>query len=215
MTGLLIAGAGGHAKVIAEAAAAMAQWRAIAFLDDTYPAVRQLLGWPIIGTIADAEYHRRDYPDLALGIGDNERRLEWLKRMADLGFRLPAIVHPRAYVSASAELGPGTVVFAQAAVNASARIGKGTIINTGATIDHDCILAEGVHVSPGAHLAGEVRIGRCSWIGIGAAVIQRVMIGENVMIGAGSAVIHDMADGVTAVGVPARMIKHNEQHSRA
>jgi len=66
-----------------------------------------------------------------------------------------------------------------------------------------------VHISPGAHLAGHVHVGTLTHIGIGASVIQRVKIGRNVIIGAGAAVIDNIPDNVTAVGVPAKVLKQH------
>jgi len=63
-----------------------------------------------------------------------------------------------------------------------------------------------VHICPGARLAGEVQVGARSWIGIGASVIQQVRIGSDVTVGAGAAVLRDLPDGITAVGVPARIL---------
>ena len=80
------------------------------------------------------------------------------------------------------------------------------ILNTSCSIDHDVQLADGVHVCPGARLAGEVHVGERSWIGIGAPLIQQIRIGCDVTIGAGAAVISDLPVGVTAVGVPARVL---------
>jgi len=98
------------------------------------------------------------------------------------------------------------VVFAQAAVQAQASIGKGAILNTSCSVDHDAQLSDAVHVCPGARLAGEVKVGARSWIGIGASVIQQVRIGSDVTVGAGAAVVRDLPNGVTAVGVPARVL---------
>ncbi len=70
-------------------------------------------------------------------------------------------------------------------------------------------LADAVHICPGAHLAGEVQVGACSWIGIGASVIQQIRIGADVTVGAVAAVVCDLPDGVTAVGVPARVLPHS------
>ena len=72
------------------------------------------------------------------------------------------------------------------------------------------MLAEGVHVSPGAHLGGCVQIGRASWIGIGASVRELKVIGEQVMVGAGAAVVGNVPDGVTVTGVPAGIVRNNQ-----
>ncbi|KZR85772.1 putative acetyltransferase EpsM [Synechococcus sp. MIT S9504] len=97
------------------------------------------------------------------------------------------------------------MAFAQVVVQAQASIGTGAILNTGCSVEHDVKLANGVHICPGARLAGLVQVGSCSWIGIGASVIQQICIGDDVTVGAGAAVVRDLPDGVTAVGVPARV----------
>ena len=93
-------------------------------------------------------------------------------------------------------------------INADSEIGDLAIINTGATVDHDCRVSEGVHIAPQCAIAGTVVIGRMSFLGIGTRVIPGVGIGSNVTVGAGGVVIGDIPDNVTAVGVPARIIKH-------
>lgn len=210
MSNLLILGAGGHGKVVAEAALSSKRWNKIAFLDESYPARQCLLDWEIIGKASDAESYLADYADAVVAIGHNERRMALIQELLDNGFNLPKIIHSRAYVSPTAVLEAGTVVFAQVAINAQTRVGKGGIINTGATVDHDCVIAEGVHLSPGVHLAGNVTVGRLSWIGIGSSVKQQIAIGDNVIIGAGSSVIRDIPNSVTAVGVPSKIIKWHE-----
>jgi len=198
---LLILGGGGHGRVVAEIARALG-FGAIAWLDDD-PAAAGVLG-PL--SRCDDAALRREYLQALVAIGQPQLRLHWLDQLQQLGYACPPLVHPAAWVSPTAQLGAGTVVMPQAAVMAGAQLGQGCIVNTGATVDHDCDLADGVHVCPGAHLAGAVVVGRGSWIGIGASVIQGRCIGQGVTVGAGAAVVHDLADGVTAVGVPARVL---------
>ena len=199
-TALLILGAGGHGRVLAELAAEVLQTTEIVVLDDdgTKRGVRGPLQ-----RCHDLELRQR-CPRALVALGQASLRLQWLEILEQLGYICPALVHPQGWVSASAVLGPGTVVLPQAAVMAGAQLGAGCIVNTSASVDHDCQLAAGVHVCPGAHLAGDVQVGSGSWIGIGANVIQGIRIGAGVTVGAGAAVVHDLADGITAVGVPAR-----------
>lgn len=209
MSGLLVIGAGGHGKVVADTAKEVGCWDKIAFLDDRYKQIDNVLGWPVLGKLLQEEKYLQQYPDLIVAIGNNKHRVQLLKGYMDLGFRLPVLIHPTAFVSKSATIQPGTVIFAQAAVNAGASVGLGNIINTGATVDHDCFIEEGVHICPGVHLAGEVNVGKFSWIGIGAAVIQQVAIGDNVMIGAGSVITRDICSNVKVMGVPGRVVNKN------
>jgi sugar O-acyltransferase (sialic acid O-acetyltransferase NeuD family) len=211
MTGLLILGAGGHAKVVAETALACGVASRLAFLDDRCSGSDQLppiLGWPMLGPLVEAlePETRAQFPAAMVAIGHSATRLLWLERLQAAGYALPVLIHPTAWVSPSAQLGPGSVVFSQVAVQAQATMGTGTILNTSCSVDHDAQLADGVHICPGARLAGAVQVGERSWIGIGAAVIQQVRIGADVTIGAGAAVVRDLPDGVTAVGVPARVL---------
>jgi sugar O-acyltransferase (sialic acid O-acetyltransferase NeuD family) len=211
MAGLLLLGAGGHARVVAETALATGRFSRIAFLDDRCTGPAQLpeqLGWPVIGPFSaalDPEV-RLQFPAALVAIGNAAVRLQWLPRLVAAGYELPIVVHLTAWVSPSARLGFGSVVFAQAAIQAQAVIGSGAILNTACSVDHDAQLGDGVHICPGAHVAGEVQVGDRSWIGIGASVIQQIRIGADVTVGAGAAVVRDLPDGVTAVGVPARVL---------
>ena len=201
--GLLIIGAGGHGKVVADTARQQGQWDKFAFLDDDTTRSGNIVGIPVLGDFRTATRLRRDYTDAVVAIGNAVLRLRLIAEMADQGFNLPVIQHPSAAISSFASLRDGCVVFAQAAINADATLGLGCIVNTGSTVDHDCRLADGVHLAPGAHLAGGVHIGHSSWIGIGACVRENTNVGDRVTVGAGAAVVADVESGLTVLGVPA------------
>ena len=189
MSRLIIIGAGGHGKVVADAANQIC-----VFLDDDQDLER------VAGSIEQLQQIQREDDQVIVAMGDNNTRLNLLNDLHNVA----TVVHPSATVSESVSLGRGTVVFANAAVNPDTVIGRGCVINTGATVDHDCVLEDGVHISPGANIGGGVTIGCCSWIGIGASVKHGITIGKNVVVGAGAAVVSDIPDGITVVGVPAK-----------
>jgi len=199
---LYIFGAGGHGKVVAEAAIA-AGWRIAGFVDRAPNG--PVLDLPVIEEGLFLE--RSGETNVALGVGANGIRMQLLETLLGLGMSVRSIIHPAATLSPSAQIGTGTVVMAGVVINADARIGQGAIINTGAIIEHDNRIGDGTHVSPGAALAGNVTVGREVHIGIGASVIQGVVIGDQSIVGAGAAVIRDVPPGVTVVGVPAREIR--------
>lgn len=203
---LLIAGAGGHGRVVADTALATGNFSSVAFLDDRVTGRTTIEGWPIVGTLDQLEELSSAFQAFVAGIGDPALRLSLLGRARNAGLQCPTIIHPTATVSAYSSIGAGTVVVAGACINVGVRTGEACIINTGATVDHDCVLADAVHVCPGAHIAGHVEIGTRTWFGIGAVATQGIRIGANAMIGAGSVVIRDLPDGVTAAGNPARDI---------
>ena len=204
MTGLLILGAGGHAKVVAETALASGTASSVSFLDDS-PTTTSL-GFPVLGPLSlslDSSLSLR-FSNACVALGDSVTRLLWINRLLDSGYCLPTIIHPTSWISPSASIDKGSVVFAHAVIQSECSIGTGSIINTSCSVDHNSFLSSGVHISPGARLAGSVSVGFRSWIGIGASVIQQIQIGSDVTVGAGAVVTRDLPDSVTAVGVPAR-----------
>jgi sugar O-acyltransferase (sialic acid O-acetyltransferase NeuD family) len=202
---LAILGASGHGKVVADTAECC-DWQAIEFFDDAWPELQHNGVWSVTGDTAALLERIKQFDGVLVAIGNNRIRHAKLLELQAAGARLCNLVHPSAMLSRYASLGEGSVVFAGVVVNVDARIGLGAILNTGCSIDHDCELGAAVHVSPGARLAGGVTVGNLSWIGIGASVRQLVRIGDSVMVGAGAAVAADVADELTVVGVPARVL---------
>lgn len=206
MKRLIVIGAGGHGKVVADTASRMAKWDAIEFVDLRFPDLRQCACWQVVGkNLQDLDYIK-DNVNFVVAVGNNALRLKLYREALSAGFEPATVIHPSASISSFADIGKGTVIFANAVVNIHASLSECVIVNTGATVDHDCVIGEGVHLSPGVNLAGEVSVGKESWIGIGASVMQQINISENVMVGAGAVVIRDVPGNTTVVGVPAKPI---------
>ena len=203
LDGVLILGAGGHGKVVADILVCQGV-PVLGFLDDDPMLEGQTrLGLPVLGRI-DA-YPRYEPGGLVLGVGDAARRRGVVRRGGAAAQPLwRSAVHPRATVAASARLGRGVTISAGAVVNPDASVGDHAIVNTGATVDHDCVIAAYGHIAPGAHLAGGVRIGEGALVGVGANVCPNCSIGAWAVVGAGAVVVCDIPAGVTALGVPAR-----------
>lgn len=199
---LLIIGAGGHGKVVAEIAMKMNRWSEIAFLDNN-ESKRSSLKFEVIGKSDDAFRFICGY-DLFVAIGDNRIREELQEKLEKAGASIPVLVHPQSIIGNDVSIGMGTVLMAGVIINCCSKVGKGCIVNTGATIDHDNVIEDFVHLSPGTHLAGNVRIGKGTWIGIGGLVSNNVSIITRSIIGAGAVVVKDINTAGTYVGVPAR-----------
>ncbi|MDP5130408.1 MAG: NeuD/PglB/VioB family sugar acetyltransferase [Paraglaciecola sp.] len=210
MSNLVIIGAGGHGKVVADAALLSKNWEAIVFYDDSFPKIRSVGNLQIVGKVKDLleASHNSSSVSVVVAIGNNHVRYKIYNELLEKGYSLPVILHPSSIISSSAKIGAGSVVLAGAVVNADAIIHASCIINSNAVIEHDCVINDGAHICPGSLLAGGVYIGKYSWIGIGATVIQSVNIGDNVVVGAGAVVLNALPSFVTAVGVPAKIIKY-------
>jgi len=203
---LAVLGASGHGKVIAEIALSR-DWDSVDFYDDAFPDNASLDGYPVYGCLDKLLEKSNSYDGFHVTIGDNRTRLSILNQLLELNLPCPNIIAHSAVVSKSASLGFGISIMANVVVNAKTILGDGVILNTSCSVDHDCNIASGAHISPGAHLAGDVSVGICSWVGIGSAIIQGKVIGDNSIIGAVSAVTSNIPSGVTAVGIPSKIIK--------
>lgn len=201
-------GSGGHAKVVLDILR-LRETAVVALLDDDESRTNMdVMGTPVVHAAQALEtllYRNVLYGVIA--IGDNRIRMEKATLIRNKGYELLTAAHPAAVVADSVVLGAGTVVMAGVVVNWDAQIGENVILNTGCTVDHDCIIGQGAHISPGVNLGGNVTVGERTHIGIGSAVLPGVTIGADTIVGGGAVVIHDLPGGVTAVGVPARVIK--------
>jgi len=196
--GVVLLGAGGHAKVVQATVEAAGQ-RVEAILDDDARWWGQLrFGVKIEGPIA--RLATSSPRPAVIAIGANEVRRAIAERFA---MEWITVVHPRATVHASVRLAPGTVVCAGAILQPDCQIGRHCIINTAASVDHDCHCDDFVHLAPGVRLAGGVHVGAGVLLGVGAVVVPGVAVGERTTVGAGSVVLRDLPPHVVAVGSPA------------
>lgn len=195
---LVIVGAGGHGKVIADIAIKTG-YTDIVFIDDN--AIGDCLGYPIVGTCEIIESLNENKNDFVIAVGNNKIR----RRIAEQhNVNWVSLIHPSAQIGADANIGKGTVVMAGAIINSCAKIGSHCIINSGAIIEHDNTIEDYVHVSPKAALGGTVYIGKGTHIGIGATVKNNVEICENCTIGAGAVVVKNIKESSTYIGIPAK-----------
>jgi acetyltransferase EpsM len=195
---MIIIGAGGHGRVIADI-----------LIEQGVQDIRFWVDQPVLNLVNGLPVEQRETATkipVIIGIGDNRTR----KRIAlENRYTYSLAIHPNANISKFCDIGIGTVCMAGAIINTNARIGQHVIINTGTVIDHDANIADFAHVSPNATLAGNVTIGEGAWIGAGAVVIPGIKIGKWAIVGAGAVVIRDIPDYAVAVGNPAKIFKYN------
>lgn len=195
MNKLIIIGASGHGKVVADIAR-LNGYNDIVFLDDD-ESKKECAGYPVVGKIENA-------PDgeIFVAIGNNEIRRRISQKYSERN--QPVLIHPHSVVAEDTKIGPGSVIMAGVVINPETIIGCGSIINTCSSVDHDCIVGDYSHIAVGAHLCGSVTVGCNTWVGAGATVINSIQICDNCMIGAGAVVVDDIVEKGTYIGIPAR-----------
>lgn len=203
MSTLLILGAGGHGRVVADAALRQGRWRNISATDrDPHRCSGNLLrGVPLLALkealLLEANVH--------VAIGDASARQAELAMLAPA--RLATVIHPQASVSDHAHVGAGCFIGAQAVVGPGATLGTGVIVNHGAVVDHDVRVGDFCHIAPGVVLGGGVRLGTRVLVGAGASVLPGLPVCDDAIIGAGAVVHRPVTLAGVYVGLPARRIE--------
>lgn len=200
---LIIIGAGGHGKVVANIAT-LNGYKEIYFLDDD--TSKKYIGkYQIIGTTKDIDRYKNEY-DFFIAIGNNQIRKKISILLLDNNIKPVSLIHPSAVIDDTVQIGYGVVIMANAVINADTMIGNNVIVNTASSIDHDCIINDYVHISPGVHIAGNVHIGEKTWLCIGSIIVNNITIGSNIIVGAGTTVIDNINNAGKYVGLPLRKI---------
>ena len=209
MSRVVVLGAGGHAREIADVVEACREdgedLELVGYLDrDASRHGEDVLGVPVLGATDWLEGQRARDLVVVAGVGSPRGRRSAVQEAERFGVAFGTFVHPRATVTRHVELGEGVVITAGCVLTNNIEIGRHTHINRMATVGHDCRVGEFVHLAPGVVLSGNVHVEDDCDIGTNACVIQNLRIGRGTVVGAGAAVVRDLPAGVTAVGVPAR-----------
>lgn len=183
---LLVLGAGGHGKAVAEAALLSGHWTKVLFLDDAWPQLQRSLGCEVIGTVADIGRCSGLCQGAIAAVGNNKVREAWCLLIEQAAIPLASVVHSHAWVSPHATLGAGSAVMAGAVVGTGAVVGRAAIINANATVDHDAVLGDYAHLGVGVQLAGGVQIGGRAWLQAGSSAGYRVVVPDEAVFGPGT-----------------------------
>jgi sugar O-acyltransferase (sialic acid O-acetyltransferase NeuD family) len=169
-TRLLVVGAGGHGRSVAEAAELSDQFEVVGFLDDGLLVGTSVLNAVVLGSIASMSQHLEATDQVIVAIGNNALRERLMQQVTESGFKFATVVHPRAIVSQSASLGAGSAVMAGAVLGTEATLGVGTIVNCGAVVDHQAKVEDYGHLGVNASMAGGTVLGRNAWMQAGTAI---------------------------------------------
>jgi len=191
MESILLIGGGGHCKSVIDVIEQEGRFNIVGIVDQPELMGTRVLDYTVIANDEDLPRLIQQYKYACITVGQIKTpylRIELFNILKKIGFILPSLVSPRAYMSKNASIGDGSVVMHDALINAGARIGRNCIINTKALIEHDSIVADNCHVSTGAIINGGVSVGGGSFIGSHAITKQGISIEANSFIKAGSLV---------------------------
>lgn len=200
---LVIIGAGGFAKSALDSMD-QREYRIVGFIDER-PDKESHLGYPVLARSLEEleEVGRYSY---FVAIGDCAVRKRWYDELVSLGLDVVSIVDRTALVSPMATVGCGCFIGKMAVVDSDAVVGNDCVINTMALVEHGCEVGDHVNLATKTVINGDVSVGEGAFLGSCASVIGQRSVGAWSVVGAGAVVVRDVPDGVTVVGVPARVV---------
>jgi len=209
---VLILGSGGHARstlwLFQEANEEKKEWQVLGFIDENKINHGKIIcGLPILGGFEwfDKNSHSNLY--VISGIGDPQIKKRIVEKAESKNLRFCSVIHPNVRMSKYVEIGQGTNITAGNILTTKIKIGNHVILNLACTVGHDSIIEDYCTISPGVHISGNVHLKEGVYVGTGAIFIPGVTVGPWSVIGAGTVVLSDICANVTAVGVPAKIIK--------
>jgi len=215
---IVIIGAGGHGREIADILQHQAQVNGGIVLEGFVDGKRELHGkeldgLPVLGDWDWFDTADRDGLKIICAVGNPQTCQKLVNRAILAKLEFANVISPLAHLSPRAHIGKGVVIFPHVIINTGARIGNFITLNVGVSVSHDSVVGDYTNINPGVHLAGNVTVGEGCYIGMGTNVIQGCSIGAWSTLGAGAVVIRNIPSHSTAVGVPAKVIKINEELS--
>lgn len=203
---LVIIGAGGHARELAQMhLIGRSDSAFIGFLDDTLAGVTPE-GWPILGPTSSWTSHAKAH--FAVAVNDPRTRRSAVARVRQSGEpRWVTLSHPEVKLGPHVRCGVGCQFMGGCQVTTSVRLGDFCIVNRGSQVGHDCIVGDYASLNPQSCISGCCMVGHGCELGAGCLLRQGVRMQEGAMAGMGAVVIEDVPANAVVVGNPARFLK--------
>ena len=218
MTDVVIIGGGGFAReaywVFLEDNLERKKWNVLGFIDDN-PAShgKTLCDLPVLGGMDWLAKNGKPGLKALCAVGGTRTRKLLVEKVRALGLGFCTVIHPNVRMSRWVEVGEGSIITAGNILTTQIKIGAHALLNLDCTVGHDSILGPFCTVNPGCQISGNVTFGEGVEFGTGAVIIQGKSVGDWSVIGAGAVVTSDIPAHVTAVGVPAKVIKQHAPES--
>jgi len=183
---IILVGGGGHCHSVIDVIEQENKYDICGIIDIKENIGKKVLGYEIIGCDDDLENIFKTYKNAIITIGhikSNKLRVEIFNSLKKIGYSLPTIISPLAYVSKHSIIEEGTVIMHHCLINANVKIGKNCIINTKALVEHDVVIENNCHISTASVLNGNVIVKENVFVGSNSIIVQGKIVEDFVKAG--------------------------------
>lgn len=208
MKDLIIAGAGGFGREayhIVKAINSMKEtWNFKGFINDDLDIFKEQYNneYKIIGTIKD--WHPSVNEVFVVAISSPKGKENVVNILKQRGAEFVTLIHPRAIVYETAEIGEGCIIGGMSNIGDCAKLGNfvhvaGSIVGQDSTIDDYTTTTAFVNIA-------SAKIGKRVFIGSHSVILNHKKVGDDAFVCAGSIVMTNVKPGTKVMGYPAKRI---------
>jgi sugar O-acyltransferase (sialic acid O-acetyltransferase NeuD family) len=182
---IILVGGGGHCHSCIDVIERCGEFNIVGVVDSFLLVDTKVCGYPVLGKDEDLPslLNLADHALVTIGqLRSSELRERLYEKLIKIGYILPSIISPSAYIAREAHVGKGSIVMHHAIVNTKASVGYNCIINTKSLIEHDAVVLDHCHVSTGAIVNGGAKVHSGSFVGSSAVVVHNVIVPEKSFI---------------------------------
>ncbi len=144
----------------------------------------------------------------AIGYTNMPARFQAFQNAKKAGYDFLNLVHPKAYVEPTVQLGEGTVVLAGSVIDQYITLGPANYVHIGCKFGEQCTVGANNYFSAGSTLGGSVEIGDSNFFGINCTVVNDVSIGSGNFLNAAGLIYRNVESNL-------RVVEYREQRNVA
>jgi sugar O-acyltransferase (sialic acid O-acetyltransferase NeuD family) len=198
--------------IVAAINLAQPTYEIIGALDDSEALLgTEVAGVPVMGPLSMAVTLPSDLC-FVFAVGSQSTQLirdEIFTKLEISPSRFPALIHPKADIDPTSEIGHGCIIHPGACLGPGSVLSDFAILAVNSALGPDSLVKEFAMVTSLVLVLSRAVVGRMAFVGSLTCILEDVHIGDFSRVGVGSVVSRNIPENAIAMGNPARVLGKN------